>query len=297
MACIAHDGGMQKDKGHSFESWNFPECHCTLQKCAETNTGERSSLSSSSEMTSPEPQDSDFLPSLFLAAALAILFIFVSILLLHHDNSHIPLGDYRAWSLRKTYRLENSLKPLHFFFPNHPETTWQALHHCTQDQLGRIQHNRVGILVATEPRNGSITLLCLVKMTLSFLTKECAMKVQLLDQGSGWYPWRDFLESWTCHVSTAEIYMGQSLLPYGLMAPWGHSFDRKEFNLILSLNGTGQAQEEFLLLTSAPVLVSDILDAIHFANGGPEKLTLATNKSFVVLLVRPRQNLEQGFVS
>ncbi|XP_034968815.2 uncharacterized protein LOC118083896 [Zootoca vivipara] len=296
--------GMWKDvddeETYLFDCRNFPEepC-CEPWKRAEVEARERSAPSASTETPAPDLQDSDFLPSVSLAAFLALVFVFVSMILLHHGNSHLSLGDYRAASPTKNQLPKSRLGLLRLLFPNQPETTWQILQQYIRGQLGGTNPDKPWVLVTAGLGDARSTLLCLTKATLSLLTEESAVKLRYLEQSSVWLPWRGILENGTCDISAAEIYVGQSLVPYGIMVSTWSSVDGKQLatkiNLAVLLNGMKRAREEFLLQVLTPRLVSDILNTVLFADRAVDKL-VTCNGSFLVLLVRSEQYLERGFV-
>ncbi|XP_054853905.1 uncharacterized protein LOC129342254 isoform X2 [Eublepharis macularius] len=238
--------GVENAEKRDLDCANDPGCQ--PWKNVEAEAREETAPSASSETPLPEPQESDYFPSVSLAAFLALVFILVSLFLLSHDKGHVPLHDCLALRPNKACPHESSLEFLCCLFPDQPESAWQTLQLYVYEQHVGSHPGRAWILAAVELGDTRGALLCLAKATLSLLTDGRATRAHFPEQRSAWLPWMDFLENGSCGISTANIYVGRSLVPYGVMVSLQSSSDGKwlatTINLALLLNGSGEAREE-----------------------------------------------------
>ncbi|KAL8174617.1 UNVERIFIED_CONTAM: hypothetical protein K2H54_050099 [Gekko kuhli] len=103
----------------------------------------------------------------------------------------------------------------------------------------------------------------------------------------------DLLENGTYGDSTASIYVGQSLVPHGMLVSLQSSLGGKrlatKINLALLLNGPERAREEFLLQAATSTVVLDILSMVHSADRAPDPLMIPDGSLLLLLLMKHRR--------
>ncbi|KAM6431140.1 uncharacterized protein PHA67_001921 [Liasis olivaceus] len=294
LGCSADQDGEtqegQRDDVGYVDHRNFPEVRCGARKRAEDQAEEKSVQSGCSESPSWEPQESDCLPSIFLAVFLVLIFVSVSVLLLCHQTVHFPLRDHKAWSPNRVRLL----------FPNQPESTWMTFQRYVCNPLGKSHLEELWILVGIGPGDASKTLLCFTKVMLSLLTRQKSMEVQFRDPTSAWLPQMGSFENRTWVISSVKVLVGQRNLPSGLVVSLQSALNGKgeatKTTFALVLNGMEQIPEKFLLQRLTPSLVSGILSSVHLnTDRRPNKL-MTDNGNFPVLFITSEQYLEGGFV-
>lgn len=280
----------RKDDESRTDNGNLPELCCGARKHTEDQADEKSGCS---ESPSWQPQESDCLPSVFLAAFLALVFVSVSMVLLCHETVHFPLAS----SPNTVHLPEEDFQSLHLFFPNQPESTWRTIQRYICNPSGKYHLEKPWILVGNGPGDTSWTLLCFTKRMLSLLTRQKSIGVEFLDSTSLWLPPMGPSENRTWLISSVKVLWGGKGAPSGLVVSLQSPLDGKgevtKNAFALVGNGEEQIQERFLLQRLTPSLISRILSLS--SDRRPKEMTI-DHEDFLVLFVSPEQYLESGLV-
>ncbi|XP_039178915.1 uncharacterized protein LOC120298852 [Crotalus tigris] len=289
----------RRDEGMMKVIWttNVPELCCGARKHTEDQRDEKSGQSGCSEAPAWQPQESDCLPSIFLATFLALVFVSVSVVLLCHENVHLPLRDLKDLSPQSVHLPKEVVQSLHLFFPNQLESTWRTFLRYVGNPLRKSHLEDPWILVGIGPGDASRTLLCFTKMTLSLLTQQKPLSVEFLDSPSPWLPPMGSSENRTWVITSVKVLRGEKSLLSGLVVSLQSlrngkgEATKKTFALVGK--GVEQIWEKFLLQRSIPSLISGVLSL------NPERRPdemMVDQENFLVLFITFEQYLESGLV-
>ncbi|XP_026542533.1 uncharacterized protein LOC113424862 [Notechis scutatus] len=301
LDCSAHKGGDMQERRREDERYtdngNFPELRCGARKHTEDQADEKCGEPGSSEGPPWQPEESDCLPSIFLAAFLAFVFVSVSMVLLCHETVHFSLRDLKALSPNSVHLPKEDVQSLPLFFPNQPESTWGTFLRHVCNPLGKSRLEEPWILVGIGPGDPSQTLLCFTKMMLSLLTQQKSISVEFLDATSPWLPPMGSSKNRTWVISSVKVLWGQESLPGGLVVSLQSILEGKgeatKNAFALVGNGVEQSRERPLLQRLTPSLISRILSL------NPNRRlskAMIDHENFLVLFVTSEQYLESGLV-
>lgn len=284
----------RRDDESCMDNGNVPELCCGARKHTdEDQTEEKSAESGCSDGPSWQPQESDCLPSVFMAAFLALVFVSVSMVLLCHGTVHFSLRDLKALSLNTAHLPKEDFQSLHLLFPNQPESTWRTI----LRSVCKSHLEEPWILVGIGPGDASRTLLCFTKMMLSLLTRQKSIGVELLDSTSPWLPPMGSSENKTWLISSVKVLWGEQSLPRGLVVTWQSLLDGKgevaKNSFALLGDGVEQIREKFPLQRLIPSLISRILSLNH--DGRPKKVMI-DHEDYLVLFIISEPYLKSGLV-
>ncbi|XP_026568391.1 uncharacterized protein LOC113444045 [Pseudonaja textilis] len=295
--CSAHKGGEMQERRKEDESYtdngNFPELRCGARKHTEDQTDEKCGEPGSSEGLPWQPEESDSIPSIFLAAFLAFVFVSVSMVLLCHKTVHFSLRDPNTLSPNSVHLPKEDVQSLPLFFPNQPESTWGTFLRYVCNPLGKSHLEEPWILVGIGPGDTSRTLLCFTKIMLSLLTQQKSIHIEFLDPTSPWLPPMGSSKNRTWVISSVKVLWGQESLPGGLVVSLQSILDRKgeatKKAFALVGNGGEQSREGSLLQRLTPSLISRILSLNP--NRRLSKVMI-DHENFLLLFVTSEQYLE-----
>ncbi|XP_063172523.1 uncharacterized protein LOC134506302 [Candoia aspera] len=303
LGCAADNGEMQEEQRNGedyMDNRNFPELHCEARKHAEDQAEEKPVQSGCSESPLWDPQESDCLPSIFLAAFLVLLFVSVSVLLLRHETVRFPLRDHKSLSPNRVRLPQEDFQSLRLLFPNQPESTWTTFRRYVSNSLGKCHLERPWILVGIGPRDASKTLLCFTKAMLSLQAQQKSIEVRLLDPTSAWLPLMGSFENRTWAITSAKVLVGRRSLPSGLVVSLQSALSGKgevtKTTFALVLKGVEQIQEKVLLQRLTSLLVSGILSRIHLNTDRGLNKVMTDNGNFPVLFIKSEQFLEDRWL-
>ncbi|XP_058015495.1 uncharacterized protein LOC131186175 isoform X2 [Ahaetulla prasina] len=299
LDCSTDDGEIQGRRREDDESCaddrNVPELGCGARKHNEDQTEEKSGESRCSEGPSWQPRESDCLPSIFLAAFLALVFVSVSVVLLCHETIHFPLRDLKAASPNPVHLPKEEFQFLHLFFPNQPESTWRTILRYVCNPSGKSHLEEPWILVGIGPGDTSRTLLCFAKRILSLLTQQKSIGVEFLDSTSPWLPPMASSENRTWLISSVKVLWGEESPLSGLVVSLQSLLDGKrevtKTAFALLGNGVEHIQERFLMHRLTPSLISSVLSLNP--DRGP-KMMMIDHEDFLVLFITSEEYLESG---
>ncbi|KAG8142037.1 hypothetical protein E2320_006676 [Naja naja] len=284
----------QREDESYIDSGNFPELRCGAGKHTEDQTDEKCEEPGTSEGPPWQPQESDCLPSIFLAVFLAFVFVSVSMVLLYHETVHFSLRDLKGLSPNSVHLPKEDVQSLPLFFPNQPESTWGIF---LRYVLGKSHLEEPWILVGIGPGDPSQTLLCFTKMMLSLLTQQKSISVEFLDPTRSWLPPMGSSENRTWVISSVKVLWGQESLPGGLVVSLQSVLDGKgeatKYAFAHVGNGVEQIREGSLLQRLTPSLISRILSLNP--NRRLSKVMI-DHENFLVLFVTSEQYLESGLL-
>ncbi|XP_070614612.1 uncharacterized protein [Erythrolamprus reginae] len=293
LDCSADNEEMEerrRDDESCMDNRNLQEPSCDTRKHTEDQTDEKSQESGCSGGPSWQPQESDCLPSILLAALLALIFVSVSVVIICQEAVHFPLRDLKALSPNGDGCPKGNLQSLPLFFPNQPKTTWRTV----LRYIDNPRPEESWILVGIGPGDTSQTLLCFTKTMLSLPTQAKSIGVEFLDSTSPWLPPMGSSENTTWLISSVKVLQAEKSLLNGLVVSLeSHQHGKGEVTKNTFALVGEQIQERLLLQRLMPSLISRILTLNP--DRGLKTMTI-DREDFLVLFVAAEPYLESGLV-
>ncbi|XP_069465566.1 uncharacterized protein [Ambystoma mexicanum] len=255
----------------------------------------------SAEQGSSRAEDSDFLPSVRLAAVLLLIFALVSSLLLYSSASQASIAHSRrvvrsSRVIQHDYRLEK----LRLLFPTQTEKTWWTLERSLSKQwLTEKSSDGISVpFVAFAQGSSRNTLLCLAKTIVSLLsaTEQVQFPVarsQLVSSSPIHSCWGQSCTSEWPALSVAVVGLKKGCVPYGIHVGvyCSHDGGSSLLQTTLSLRPAVDHPVDHWIHNVTSDIASELLGGIDRSGGVPGMVL-----SMPVLQVYPEHYLESGFV-